>query len=62
MFHDEVPGSMKAMPPPYAMEFLLPNKQFLATRKPGMKIGAGVRKRGSDYILEPIAPRRTISK
>jgi cytochrome c peroxidase len=62
MFHDEVPGFMKAMPPPYAMEFLVPNIQFLATLKPGMKIAAGVRKRGSDYILEPISPRRTNPK
>lgn len=62
MFHDEVPGFMKAMNPPYAMEFLVPNKQFLGSLKPGMKIAAGVRKRGSDYILEPIPPRRTNSK
>jgi hypothetical protein len=44
------------------MEFLVLNKQFLASLKPGMKISAGVRKRGSDYILEPIPPRRTNSK
>lgn len=62
MFHDEVPGLMKAMAPPYAMEFLVPDKRFLVSLKPGMKIHAGVRKRGSDYILEPIPQRRTTTK
>lgn len=58
LFHDEVPGFMKAMPPPNAMEFLVPDKRYLATLQPGMKIVAGVRKRGGDYILEP-APARS---
>jgi Cu/Ag efflux protein CusF len=57
LYHDAVPGFMNAMHKPYAMEFLVPNKQSLAGLKPGMKITAGVRKRGSDYILDPI--RRT---
>ncbi len=48
---------MNAMQPPYAMEFLVPAKQFLSTLRPGMKLTAGVRKRGADYILEPILRR-----
>ncbi len=62
LYHEEVPGLMKAMPPPYAMEFLVPDAAFLKRLKPGQKIVAGVRKRGGDYLLEPIpasnAPRR----
>ncbi|MFN7938245.1 MAG: di-heme enzyme [Bryobacteraceae bacterium] len=54
LYHDEVPGFMKAMQAPYAMEFLVDNKSSLAALKPGTKITAGVRKRGSDYILEQI--------
>lgn len=57
LFHDEVPGLMSAMRAPQAMEFLVPNAQFLATLRPGMKLVAGVRKRGSDYILEPLSRR-----
>jgi hypothetical protein len=40
MFHGELPGFMKAMPLPYAMEFLAPGKRFLAALKPGMKSSA----------------------
>lgn len=57
LFHHEVPGLMNAMPPPHAMEFLVPDKQFLSSLRPGMKLTAGVRKRGSDYILEPMIRR-----
>ena len=42
------------MAAPNAMEFLVTDKQFLASLKPGMKFAAGVRKRGADYFLEPI--------
>lgn len=59
--HQEIPGFMPAMLSPHAMEFLVPNQQFLFSLKPGMKISVGVRKRGSDYILEPMPPR-TIRK
>lgn len=45
---------MTAKKTPYAMEFLVPDKQFLATLQPGRKFTAGVRKRGTDYYLEPI--------
>jgi cytochrome c peroxidase len=57
LYHDAVPGFMNAMNAPYAMEFMVPNKQSLAGLRPGMKITAGVRKRGSDYLLEQL--RRT---
>ncbi|MCC6536419.1 MAG: di-heme enzyme [Bryobacterales bacterium] len=56
LFHEEVPGFMQAMRPPNAMEFLVPDRAFLATLRPGMKIAAGVRKRGGDYILERLLP------
>jgi hypothetical protein len=36
------------------MEFQVPDRGELATLHPGMKIVAGVRKRGSDYVLEQI--------
>lgn len=52
LVHEEVPGFMAAMPGPAAMEFRVPDRQALAGLKPGMKITAAVRKRGSDYILE----------
>jgi cytochrome c peroxidase len=54
LYHEEVPGFMNAMRAPYAMEFLVADKEFLKRLKPGQKIVAGVRKRGSDYLLEPI--------
>ena len=49
---------MAAMPPPLAMEFLVPDKRFLATLKPGMRLTAAVRKRGADYLIEPIPPAK----
>jgi cytochrome c peroxidase len=54
VYHESVPGFMEAMPAPNAMEFLVADKQFLASLKPGTKFTAGVRKRGADYFLEPI--------
>lgn len=62
LYHEEVPGFMKAMEEPYAMEFLVPDARFLQSLKPGMKVTAGVRKRGGDYVLEPLAavqPKRS---
>jgi cytochrome c peroxidase len=56
LYHDEVPGFMNAMRAPYAMEFLVPDPAFLSRLKPGQKITAGVRKRGGDYLLEPLPP------
>jgi cytochrome c peroxidase len=58
--HDEVPGFMKAMRAPYAMEFLVLDRAFLDRLQPGMKITAGVRKRGSDYLLEPLPPSTSL--
>lgn len=52
LYHEEIPGFMNAMRAPYAMEFLVLDKDFLNGLKPGMKIAAGVRKRGGDYLLE----------
>ena len=52
--HDEIPGFMAAMHPPLAMEFLVPDKRVLATLKPGMRLTAAARKRGADYILDPL--------
>jgi hypothetical protein len=52
--HEEVPGLMKATRPPFAMEFLASDRRYLATLRPGMRITAGVRKRGGDYLLEPL--------
>jgi cytochrome c peroxidase len=57
LYHQEVPGLMAAMAAPYSMEFLVPDRGFLASLRPGMKITAGVRKRGGDYILEPMRVR-----
>jgi len=54
LYHDEVPGFMSAMKAPYAMEFLVENKSLLLNLKPGMRIAAGVRKRGGDYILSQL--------
>jgi cytochrome c peroxidase len=61
LYHEEIPGFMEAMRAPYAMEFLVPDRNFLLQLKPGQKITAGVRKRGGDYLLEPLrdpAPRK----
>lgn len=54
LVHEEIPGLMAAMKAPGAMEFLVVDKAALAALRPGMKIRAGVRKRGSDYFLEQI--------
>jgi cytochrome c peroxidase len=54
VYHEAVPGLMEAMAAPNAMEFLVADKQFLASLTPGTKFTAGVRKRGADYFLEPI--------
>ncbi len=39
-------------------EFLVRDKSLLANLKPGVRITAGVKKRGSDYVLEQIKPYR----
>lgn len=58
LYHEAAPGFLNAMQKPYTMEFLVIDKAFLSALRAGLNIGAGVRKRGSDYILEPI-PKRT---
>ncbi len=55
--HDEIPGFLVAMRTPAAMEFLVKDKEELKALRPGMKISAGVRKRGGDYVLERIRKR-----
>lgn len=42
LYHAAVPGLMNAMEAPHAMEFLVPDKSFLSSLRPGMKITAGV--------------------
>ena len=56
--HDEVPGFLTAMAAPSAREFLVMDRSELIHLKPGSKIGAGVRKRGNDYVLEQIRQSR----
>jgi cytochrome c peroxidase len=60
LYHEEVPGLMGAMRPPDAMEFLVTDKAFLGRLRPGQKITAGVRKRGGDYLLEPLPAARAV--
>jgi hypothetical protein len=55
-YHSEVPGLLAAMERPASMEFQVPDARELAILKPGMKIVAAVRRRGSDYLLEQIRP------
>lgn len=54
LYHDEVPGLMGAMKPPYAMEFVLAEKSASASLKAGMKIRANVRRQGRDFILSRV--------
>jgi Cu/Ag efflux protein CusF len=54
LYHDEVPGFLTAMRRPYAMEFLVTEQRVLQSLKPGMKLVAGVSRRGGDYVLEQI--------
>lgn len=54
LYHDEVPGLMGAMKPPYAMEFVLADKSASASLKAGMKIRANVRRQGRDFILSRV--------
>jgi cytochrome c peroxidase len=62
LYHDAVPGFMNAMQAPHAMEFVVSDKSSLNGLRPGMKITAGVRRRGSEYILEQIRPREKASR
>ncbi|MGO9261097.1 MAG: MbnH family di-heme enzyme [Bryobacteraceae bacterium] len=52
LYHDEVPGLIRAMKAPYAMEFLVPDREQLKNLKPGQNIVASVRRQGADYVLD----------
>jgi len=54
LYHDEVPGLIRAMRAPMAMEFLVPDRETLRRLKPGQRIVANVRRQGSDYVLENV--------
>jgi cytochrome c peroxidase len=62
LYHREVPGFLAAMEKPASMEFQIPDKGALAKLRPGMKIVAGVRRRGNDYVLEQIRPEGGFAK
>jgi hypothetical protein len=55
-FHAMAGGDSLACGKSYAGA--VPDRQFLASLKPGLKMQAGVRKRGSNYLLEPIPNRK----
>ena len=52
LYHDEVPGLIRAMKAPYAMEFLVPDQESLKRLKAGQTIAASVRRQGADYVLD----------
>jgi Cu/Ag efflux protein CusF len=52
LYHDEVPGLIAAMKAPYAMEFLVPDREVLKNLKAGQTIAASVRRQGPDYVLD----------
>lgn len=58
LYHEEVPGLMAAMKAPYAMEFLVPDREQLKRLKRGQAVQASVRRQGSDYILEDLRPAK----
>jgi cytochrome c peroxidase len=58
LYHDEVPGMMGPMKPPYTMEFILSDKTATARLTPGMKIKATVQRQGRDFVLSGVVPAR----
>jgi len=54
LYHDEVPGLIRAMKAPYAMEFLVPDRESLKKLRAGQTIAASVRRQGADYVLEDL--------
>ncbi len=56
LYHDEVPGLLAAMKAPYAMEFLVANREQLRSLKPGEAISASVRRQGGDFVLDDVRP------
>jgi len=51
LYHDEVPGLIRAMKAPYTMEFLVLDKERLKELKPGQTVAGFVRRQGADYVL-----------
>ena len=54
LYHDEVPGLIRAMKAPYAMEFLVADREQLKNLKAGQNIVASVRRLGADYVLDHV--------
>jgi len=54
LYHDEVPGLIRAMKAPNAMAFLVFDREQLKNLKPGQNIVASVRREGADYVLEDL--------
>ncbi|HUA59658.1 MAG TPA: di-heme enzyme [Verrucomicrobiae bacterium] len=54
LYHDEVPGLIRAVKAPNAMEFLVADKEWLKKLKPGQSVVARVRRQGADYVLEDL--------
>ena len=52
LYHDEVPGLIRAMKAPHAMEYLVPDRKALKKLKPGQSVVAEVRRQGAEYVLE----------
>lgn len=52
LYHDEIPGLMKAMRKPLSMEFLVSDRAVLHGLAPGDRVTASVRRKGTDYILD----------
>ena len=57
LYHEEVPGLIRAMKAPYAMEFLVTDKVALLKLKPGQTVVATVRRQGADYVLDSVQVR-----
>ncbi len=57
LYHDEIPGLMQASKAPFAMAFVVADKERLKGLRPGQNVIATVRRQGSDYVLENLRPR-----
>ena len=58
LYHEEVPGLMRASKAPHAMDFLVQNRTQLKLLRIGQTVRANVRLKGKDYVLEDL---RTVS-
>ena len=54
LYHDEVPGLIRAMKAPHSMEYFVPDKRALKKLKTGQNILAHVRRQGAEYILDSV--------